>query len=286
MNKKILVIGGTGMLGRPVAKQLKEDGFDVIVFTRNPEEARIKMPTSFSYAEGDVEDIPSLKKAMEGVYGIHINLHGGKKGDDFDRVERKGTENIVEAAKESGVQKISIITGTSVKEENTWYPMTCAKYFAEEAIRNSGVAYTIFRPSWFFESLPLFVRKGKATIIGNNKNRYHWLAASDFAKLVSKSFKNDSADYKTLLVYGPKEYTIEEAIKSYCQLKNSGIKISHVSTGMIGFIGTITFNPMLKFISGFTKYFEGISEEKEDGKEIENLLGKPETTLQEWAAKN
>lgn len=285
MTRKILVIGGTGMLGKPVAKQLKEDGFNVIVFTRNPEEARIKMPTSFGYAKGDVENIQSLKEAMAGVYGIHINLHGGKKGNDFDRVERIGTENVVKAAKESGIQKISIITGTSVNKENTWYPMTRAKYYAEEAIRNSGINYTIFRPSWFYESLPLFVRKGKATIIGNNKNKYHWLAASDYAALVSKSFIQDSANNKTLLVYGPKEYTIEEALLDYCKLKLPKVKISHVSAGMIGFIGTVTFNPMLKFISGFSKYFEGISEDG-NKQEIEELLGKADTTLEEWAAKN
>jgi uncharacterized protein YbjT (DUF2867 family) len=285
MNKKVLVIGGTGMLGKPVALKLKEAGFNVVVFTRNSKMARIKMPSSFEFAQGDVEDPGSLQAAMEGCYGVHINLHGGKKGNDFDKIERQGTVNIVMAAKKVGVQKISIITGTSVSEHNTWYPMTKAKFEAEEAIRKSGIAYTIFRPSWFYESLPMFVRKGKAMTIGSNPNKYHWLAARDYAELVSKSYQQNTADNKTLYVYGPETYSINEALVKYCELKHPEMKVSNVSPGLLGFLGTITFNPLLKFASSFAKYFETVSEMHDDSETIK-LLGKSETTLADWVNTN
>lgn len=43
MNNIILVMGATGMLGRPVAEQLREDGYAVRVLTRNAEKAKIKL---------------------------------------------------------------------------------------------------------------------------------------------------------------------------------------------------------------------------------------------------
>jgi nucleoside-diphosphate-sugar epimerase len=40
MNKRILIIGGTGMLGSPVAQQFRAKGYTVRIFTRSPEKAR------------------------------------------------------------------------------------------------------------------------------------------------------------------------------------------------------------------------------------------------------
>lgn len=273
------------MLGKPVAAKLKQDGFDVTVFTRNPEEARIKMPTSFAYAKGQVEDIESLKPAMQGVHGVHINLQGGPTMKSFEEVEHLGTQNVVNAALSSGVKKITFISGTSVSEKNAWFPATRAKYMAEEAIKASGIDFTIFRPSWFYESLPLFIRNGRAMVMGKNPNKYHWLSASDYADMVSKAYSTESGKNQTLIVYGPEKYTIEEALDKYCEIKHPEIKKTRMSAGMMGFLGTITFNPMLKFFSQFTRYFEGISENG-NSENAAAPLGRPETTLYQWANNN
>ena len=285
MKQKILVVGGTGMLGKPVAMKLKTDGFQVVVFTRDPESARIKMPSSFEFAKGEVENVDSLMKAMEGCDGVYINLHGGKKGGDFDRVERKGTENIVLAANKVGVKKLSIITGSSVSLENSWYPMTKAKYYAEDAIRKSGIAYTIFRPSWFYESLPLFVRDGKPMAIGKSTKKYHWLAAEDYAAMVSNSFTDNATINKTLYVYGPETFTIREALETYCEKKYPGTKIGTISPGILSFIGTITFNPLLKFASSFARYSESVTEDADDSESVQ-ILGKAQTTIEDWITAN
>lgn len=282
MKKKILVIGGTGMLGKPVAKQLKDDGFEVIVFTRNPEEARIKMPTSFSYAKGNVNDEDSVAEAMTGVYGVHINLQGGPSTKSFEQIEHTGTKNIIRAARKKGIKKVTYISGTSVNEKNSWFPATRAKLMAEEVIRSSGINYTIFRPSWFYESIPMFVQDNKATIIGNNKNKYHWLAARDYATIVSTFYLDNNNISKTLTIYGPETYTIEEAIDKYCEVNQQRIKKTRVSAGTLKFIGTITFNPKLKFIGRFMKYFEGVSENFENSSD--NIYGTPTTLISDWAS--
>lgn len=285
MTRKILVIGGTGMLGKPVANRLKQDGFEVTVFTRNPEEARIKMPASFAFAKGRVEHIESLKQAMQGMYGVHINLQGGPTMNSFDKVEHLGTQNVVNAALSAGVKKITFISGTSVNEKNSWFPVIRAKLKAEETIRASGIDYTIFRPSWFYESLPLFIRNGRAMVIGKNPNQYHWLSASDYAEMVSKAYSTESGKNITLKVYGPEKYTIEEALDSYCEIMHPEIKKTRMSVGLMRFLGAITFNSQLKFFSQFTRYFEGVSE---NGKS-ENAnapLGRPKTTLYQWASNN
>ncbi|MBN1119117.1 MAG: NAD(P)H-binding protein [Bacteroidales bacterium] len=282
MKQKILVIGGTGMLGKPVAMKLKEKGFQIIIFTRNASEARIKMPTSFEFCEGDVNDIVSLQNAMEGCYGVHVNLQGGPKFDAMERTEHLGMVNIVDAARISGIKKITHITGSSVKMENTWFRPTRAKYNAEEYLKKSGINYTIFRPSWFFESLPLFIRNNKATIIGENSNPFHWVAADDYAKLVAESYEKPETNNKTLFVYGPEKMTMANAITKYVSLTNPEVKISKVPLGMLNLISTITFNPELKYVSKLSAYFSKINPENGEAQETEQLLGKSKTNLEDW----
>jgi uncharacterized protein YbjT (DUF2867 family) len=87
-NKRILIIGGTGMLGKPVARQLKADGFNVRLLARNPEKARRLLGDGYEIIKGDVDDPASLRAALAGVDGVHISLKGGPTETDFDRMDR------------------------------------------------------------------------------------------------------------------------------------------------------------------------------------------------------
>ena len=102
MDQKILVIGGTGMLGEPVARQLQTAGFGVRVLTRRPQKARALFPAPFEVVAGDVDDPPSLAAGLAGCKGVHINLHGLFDPD----LERRGAEAVARAACQAGVQRI------------------------------------------------------------------------------------------------------------------------------------------------------------------------------------
>ena len=54
MSKTILVVGGTGMLGEPVARRMRADGYQVRIFTRNVEKARAKFGAEYEVAAGAV----------------------------------------------------------------------------------------------------------------------------------------------------------------------------------------------------------------------------------------
>jgi uncharacterized protein YbjT (DUF2867 family) len=284
MSKKILVIGGTGMLGRPVALKLIEAGNEVSVLTRNIESAKSKLSANLNFEKGDVNDIQSLKEAMKGCYGVHINLSGGSTSDGVFETEYLGVVNIIDAAKASGIKKVTMITGATVSEKNSGFPSIDAKQRAEEYVRSGGIDYTIFKPSWFFESLPLFVRNGKAMLIGNNPNKYFWVAAEDYANLVVKAYENSGASNKSLVVYGLEAMTIEEAMKRYIGVQGNTIKVSKVPIGFMKFLGVVAFNPMLRYVARLSEYFETVGDTG-DNSETVSILGKCETALEEWARK-
>ncbi|NOX87385.1 MAG: SDR family NAD(P)-dependent oxidoreductase, partial [Calditrichaeota bacterium] len=281
MERTILVVGATGMFGMPVARRLHKDGFTVRVLTRNPENAKKKLGDSFDYFKGDVEDPSSLENAMEGCYGVHINLRGGPKPEDFERIEFKGTANIAKVAANKGVQRITYLSGAGTFEENAWFPMVKAKLKSEKAIRDSGVPYTIFCATHFMDSLSLAVRGNRATVIGKQPHRLHWLASNDYAKMVSKAFRLPEAANKRLFIYGPEAFTMSEAIHKYCSVVHPGIKVSSVPIWLLSFIGKLSFNPELQLVAGLMKFFEKVGEGG-DPSEANDLLGAPTTTLEQW----
>ncbi len=281
MKQTILVVGATGMLGEPVARQLLKNGYAVRVLTRNPEKARAKLGELFEFFRGDVGDLSSLEKALDGCFGVHINLRGGPRAEDFDRIEHRGTANIAKVSASLGVKRLTYLSGAAVFEENSWFPSIKAKLQAEEAIRESGVPHSIFCATHFMESLPLYIRGKRASVIGKQQHRLHWLAADDYAKMVSKAFQLPDVANKRFFVYGPEALTMQEALKKYCSIVRPDVKVSTVPIWLISLIGKVSFNAEMQFIAELMNFFDKVGE-RGDPAEANTLLGAPITTLEQW----
>ncbi len=281
MKQIILVVGATGMLGEPVARQLEKDGYAVRVFARNPEKAKAKLGDSFEYVRGDVEEPSSLEKAVKGCFGVHISLKGGPKAEAFDRIEHQGTANVADVSAKFGIQRITYLSGATVSEENSWFPAAMAKLQAESAIQGSGVPYSIFCATHFMESLPLAVKGKRAFVVGKQPHPVHWLAAGDYARMVSKSFGLPEAANKRFFIYGPDSLTMMEALKKYCSIVHPRANVSTMPIWAMSLIGTVSFNAELRFIAELMGFFEKVRETG-DPSEANRLLGAPMTTLDKW----
>ncbi len=180
MVHKILVLGATGMLGRPVAQSLHEEGFQVRVLTRDIDQALQLFDEEFEIVVGDITDIQSLERAMEGCDGVHISVGGP--------IDFQSVDNVVALAPGLGLGRLTYISGSSVCEQNGWFPMTAAKLKAEKAIINSRLPYTIFRPTWPLEQLPRFVVNGQAVLVGDEPIAWRWFAAEDLGRMVANAY--------------------------------------------------------------------------------------------------
>lgn len=278
-NKTILVIGGTGMLGKPVAQQLKADGFNVRLLARNPEKAQILLGDGHEIVKGDVDNPTALRTAMTGVDGVHISLKGGPTEADFERMDHLATRDIAQIAKEKNVGRVTLISAYAVSQEKADTPESRSKFRGEAALRSSGVPYTIFRASWFMETLPLFVQGKSISLIGNQIHPLHWIAAEDYARMVSKSYQTDETLNKELYIFGPEAFTMGEAMKIYAD--HAGVKVAPMSTRMLAVLGTLTFNTEWKSMAVLMKHYENWGEDGSPD-EANHLLGAPRVTLGEW----
>lgn len=143
---KVLVIGGSGRFAGLVVPALAEKGIESRVLVRSqPASNRASLNGAAEIALGDLRDTGSLADAVRGVQGVfHI-------GPAFAPDETRLGLNLLEAARQAGVAKFvysSVIQPTYVK-----LPNHAAKVPVEEAIFESGIEYTILRPTNFFQNL-------------------------------------------------------------------------------------------------------------------------------------
>jgi uncharacterized protein YbjT (DUF2867 family) len=153
--KTVAVAGGSGFIGRAIARRLTGTGeIKVRALTRDPEAARARAPIAgVEYVRADIADQSSLKSAIAGTDAIidTIQFDGypvenPNRGLTFERVDYGGVVALIAAARQAGSPKFIYVSGTAADEKST-HPGFRAKGRAERAIRSSGLSYTIFRPS-------------------------------------------------------------------------------------------------------------------------------------------
>jgi len=143
-NKKILVTGGTGSIGKEIVKQLLEfNPAQIRVFSRDDTkqfelEHELHSPENVRFLLGDVRDLNRLKKAMEDIdYVLHaaaLKHVSACEYNPFEVVKTNvdGTQNVIEAALERNVERvINISTDKAINPTNT---LGASKLLAERII--------------------------------------------------------------------------------------------------------------------------------------------------------
>jgi uncharacterized protein YbjT (DUF2867 family) len=275
MQGMILVIGGTGVLGAPVSRYLKESGFQVRVMTRDLQKAHKIFDRSFDLFDGNLQDLACLEEALEGCEGVHISLPS--------EVEQQVAEVVARVAARHKIQRISYISGATVAEEHCWFEMADRKFRAEQAIRKSGIPYTIFCPTWVMEILPKFVNQGRAAVFGKQPFPYHWVAVDDLARIVTTAYQLKEAENKRFILLGPEAIPMQEALMRYCTVVHPEIhEVSAMPFWLVKLLATATRNSELKAAGEMMAYFEKVGEESSNPSSDICLLGRPSITLDQW----
>ena len=280
-SEAVLVVGGTGELGRPVARQLLADGYVVRLLSRNVERARALMGPEFEYFAGDVGDSAVIGRALHGCAGVHISLRGGSSGtEDLDLVEHRGTARVAELAARQGVSRLTYLSGMLVAEDAE-IPGDRAKFRAERAIQQSGVPYTIFKPTYFMETLPRHVQGKLAIVLGRQPHPLHMVAANDFARMVSGSFRTPEAANRSFFVHGPEAIKIPDALRLYCSMVEPGKRVVSMPLWFMWVVDALFMRRRLRSTLQLMGAMQRVGE-RGDSSAADGVLGAPTTTLRRW----
>ena len=275
--KKILVIGGHGMLGRPVVRRLIKEEFPVRVMARDKSKAAALLPSEAEIVTGDLQNIESIREAATGADIIYLSLATERHKADF-RPELDGTKNVLEAIAGRENIIISKLSALGTRPTNGWWLDADQKYEAEELIKGSGHPYIIFRPTWFFESLPLFIQGKKLAIMGKPPHPSYWISGDDYGRMVAEAFRKDLTD-RTFNAQGTVPLTFDEAAKLFIKAFRPELKITHVPLFMLKVGGL--FNQQMKSLLRLFQFCRDNIEQLDSDEAWEELY-RPRMTIGEY----
>lgn len=282
--KKILVIGASGMLGKPVTEELLHAGYRVSLLARDPGKLWQLFP-GVKTLEGDVFDLASLHTAFHGFDTVYINLSVNRHSGQTDpQPEREGIDNIISAAKSTGVLRLVYLSSLIMRYQGMngfyWWAFDM-KLSAVKKIKQSGIAYSIFYPSSFMETFTQLVRGRNLMLATGSRQGMWFIAAHDFGKQVANAMKIAGPGNQEYSIQGLEAFTWDGAARVFIRNHKGPLKIMKAPIGILKFLGRFSNNVnyganILTALNNYPERFESEKTWKE--------LGKPTITLAEYAA--
>lgn len=202
-----LVIGGTGNVGGLTASNLLEKGEKVTVMTRTADKIA-SLPGAVKGVVGNLADPPSLRKAFEGIENLFLitAVHPD---------EARHGQNGVHAAKKAGVKKI-VYLSVALPADSHHIPHFASKIPIENAIRESGIGFTILRPNNFFQNDLMF--KDAIMQFGLYPQPLGMKGVSrvdsrDIADAAANALTEDGHDKKIYNLHGPESLTARDCAR-------------------------------------------------------------------------
>jgi len=232
----ILVAGGTGTLGRRLIALLAARGEAVRILTRDPARAA-GLPGDV--AVGDLRDRQSLARAVQGCSAVVAGAHGfvGVGRTSPEAIDRDGNRNLVRAAADSGVEHLVLLSTLGAAPD---HPMSLhrMKYAAEQALRDSGLAWTIVRPSAYLETWvgvigAKLATGGPALVFGPGLNPINFVAVGDVAALVDRALRDPQLRGQVVEVCGAQNLTLTELAGRLVAERGGTARIKHVPLPML-----------------------------------------------------
>ncbi len=225
---KIFITGGTGFVGREIIRQLHEEGRTIRLLVRNPDSEPVQEITSRYRVElhvGNVLDAASLERAMEGMHAvIHlVGIISEIGANTFENIHDIGTQNILAATREAGIERFVHMSALGVR------PASASRYHqskwaAEEAVRQSDLDYTIFRPSLIYgpddQFVNLFARISRFSpiipILADDRSHFQPVAVETVATAFVRSVAEPKSISETYDLCGPESLSLSQIVDEIC----------------------------------------------------------------------
>ena len=246
----ILVIGGTGTLGRQIVKELLENGYDVRCLVRNVKKASFLREWGATIVYGDLKLPETIPKTFKGVKAI-IDASTLRLDDNIAKIEEidlLGKLCLVKAAKSANIKNFIFF---SITENDDYKSILLMKFKnkIENILKNSEISYSIFQLSGFYQGLILQyavpILEKEEIFITNDLNSY--IDSQDVAKIcvkfLNKNFKLEKK--KTVALKGQKNWNSKDILKLCEELAGQKANVKTSSSLILG---------IFKKIIGFCKW--------------------------------
>lgn len=221
---RVAITGGTGFVGRHLARELVARGDEVVLIARGKDlrDESIYRLAGARFFNSDLSDVQELARAFAGCDAVAhcagINREIGAQ--TYQRVHIEGTRRVVEAARQADVRKIVLLSFLRARP-NCGSAYHESKWAAEEIVRASGIDYTIFKAGVIYgcgdhmldhlsHALYTFPVFG---LVGMKEKPVRPLAVEDLITAIVASFQDSRLSNETVSITGPEEILLSEAVR-------------------------------------------------------------------------
>ena len=225
---QIVITGASGFIARNLRKYLSEKNIKLISISRNDfkqfkNEHKV---ISKNYDENNL--LSKIKNSDALIHLVGIGKQSIKT--DYDMINVEFTNHIVNLCKKAKIKKFVYTSGLGVSS-NTSLGYFISKYKAERLIINSGLNYTIFRPSYIVGKDDLFtkylkkqIKKGKIEIPGSGHYSIQPIFINDVVKIIFQSVLQTKFRNKIIDLVGPECITFEQYVKLFSKGTQTSIR--------------------------------------------------------------
>jgi uncharacterized protein YbjT (DUF2867 family) len=220
----VLVTGGTGFVGQAMIHELHAAAHRIYLLARHVDSPAIqKLASRYSaqICSGDILKAKSLDGIGPEIDAV-IHLVGiiSEVGEQtFENVHTRGTQNIVSAAQRAKVKRFVHMSALGTRP-NAVARYHKSKWVAEEIVRQSGLDWTIFRPSIIYGPGDGFVnlfaniarRSPIIPVIGSGESKFQPIAVENVAKAFVKALNEPGALGQIFDLAGPEVFTLNQIL--------------------------------------------------------------------------
>jgi uncharacterized protein YbjT (DUF2867 family) len=228
----LLIIGGTGTLGRQIVLQALTKGYQVRCLVRNFRKASFLKEWGAELVYGDLTRPETIPPCLKGITAIiDASTSRATELDSLKKVDWEGKLCLIEAAKVANIQRFIFFSAQNVEQfENI--PLMKVKNGIEIKLKESGIPYTIFRLTGFYQGL---IEQYAIPILENlpiwvtNENTYiSYMDTQDIAKFCLRSLQIPQAKDQVFFLSGSKGWVSSEIITLCEQLAGQEAKVQKV----------------------------------------------------------
>jgi uncharacterized protein YbjT (DUF2867 family) len=227
----ILITGGTGFVGAYILEALEEEKIprgNIRIMSRPGKALNSLRSMGYDTVPGSVTSMEDVRRALQGVdtviHLVALIREVKSKGQTFDRVMGQGTENVAQAAKEAGVKRILFMSALGSTNQTTPYYRN--KMRGEQAIKATGIPYTIFRPSIqigpggeFTALLKSLTATPIAPVLGHGRYPVQPMYVRDMARYYAQALRDERYLNQTFEVGGPEVFEYNDMVRQTMQAR-------------------------------------------------------------------
>jgi uncharacterized protein YbjT (DUF2867 family) len=228
----LLVIGGTGTLGRQIVLQALTKGYQVRCLVRNFRKANFLKEWGVELVYADLtrpETIPPCLKGITAV--IDASTSRPNELNSLRKVDWDGKLHLIEAAKAANIKRFIFFSAQNVEQFDN-IPLMKLKNGIELELKNSGINYTIFRLTGFYQGLieqyAIPILENLPIWLTNENTCISYMDTQDIAKFCIRSLQIPKTANQTFFLSGLKGWVSSEIISLCEQLAGQKAKIQRV----------------------------------------------------------